>query len=124
MRWSKCAADSAALSSRLAMSPSKLSEALLEAFCALSFVAGGLVLGFCFGGLIGPRLLHRGQGLAEIGAMLNGAIVGTFLGVLSAVCARQWLTSVRRQRFATSALALAALTAFFTAVVVQRFGAW
>lgn len=107
------------------MSPSKLSEALLEAFCALSFVAGGLVLGFCFGGLIGPRLLHHGgQGMAEIGAMLNGAIIGTFLGVLAAVAARQWLTSARRQRFATSALALAAMTAFFTAVVVQRFGAW
>ena len=52
---------------------SKLSIALLEAFCALGFVVCGVV---------------------------------------------------RRQRFATSALALAALTALFTAIVVQRFGAW
>ena len=107
------------------MSPSKLSVALLEAFCALGFVVGGLVVGFCFGGLIGPRLLnHGGQGLAEIGAMLNGAIIGTFLGVLSAVGAGWWLPAARRQRLATSALALAALTALFTAVMVQRFNAW
>ena len=55
----------------------KLSVALLEAFCALGFVVCGVVLGFCFGGLIGPRLFsHGGQGLEEIGAMLNGAILG------------------------------------------------
>jgi hypothetical protein len=107
------------------MSPAKLSDMLLEAFCALSFVAGGLVVGFCFGGLIGPRLFHHGgQGLAEIGAMFNGAIVGTFLGILGAVCARQWLPRARRQRVATSVLALGAVTALFTAVMVQRFGAW
>jgi hypothetical protein len=104
---------------------SKLSIALLEAFCALGFVVCGVVLGFCFGGLIGPRLLgHGGQGLAEVGAMLNGAILGSTLGVATAVAALLRLTRARRQRLATSALALAALTALFTAVVVQRFGAW
>lgn len=104
---------------------SKLSIALLEAFCALGFVVCGVVMGFCFGGLLGPRLLgHRGQGLAEIGAMLNGAILGTTLGVAAAAAAFFRLSRARRQRFATSALALAALTALFTAVAVQRFGAW
>lgn len=104
---------------------SKLSIALLEAFCALGFVVCGVVLGFCFGGLIGPRLMdHGGQGLAEVGAMLNGAILGATLGVLTAAAALFGLSRARRQRLATSALALAALTALFTAIVVQRFGAW
>jgi hypothetical protein len=103
----------------------KLSVALLEAFCALGFVVCGVVLGFCFGGLIGPRLMnHGGQGLAEIGAMLNGTILGTLLGVLSAVAAFFRLSRERRQRLATSALALAALTALFTGLVVQRFNGW
>ena len=104
---------------------SKLSVALLEAFCALGFVVCGVVLGFCFGGLIGPRLLnHGGQGLEEIGAMLNGAILGTLLGVLAAVVAFFRVSRARRQRLATSALALAALTALFTGLVVQRFNGW
>ncbi len=108
-----------------AMDSSKLSIALLELFCALGFVVGGIVIGFCFGGLIGPRLFgHGGQGLEEIGAMLNGAIFGAVLGVLAAITAIFRLPRERRQRFATSALALAALTAFFTGVVVQRFGGW
>jgi hypothetical protein len=103
----------------------KLSVALLEAFCALGFVVCGVVLGFCFGGLIGPRLLHHGgQGLAEIGAMLNGAILGTLLGTLAAVAAFFRVSRERRQRLATSALALAALTALFTGLVVQRFNGW
>ena len=103
----------------------KFSIALLEAFCALGFVVCGVVLGFSFGGLIGPRLVgHGGQGLAEVGAMLNGAILGAVLGVAAAVVAFFRLPLARRQRFATSALALSALTALFTAVAVQRFGAW
>lgn len=102
---------------------SKLSVALLELFCALGFVVGGLVLGLCFVGLIGPRLMHHGgQGLEEIGAMLNGAIVGTLFGVLTAIGALLWASRPRRQRLATSALALAALTALFTGLVVQHFG--
>jgi hypothetical protein len=110
---------------RSAMNHAKVSIALLEAFCALGFVVGGLVLGFCFGGLIGPRLVHHsGQGLAEIGAMLNGAILGTVLGLLAAGAALLWLSRPRRQRLATGALALAAVTALFTAIMVQRFGAW
>jgi len=104
---------------------SKLSIALLEAFCASGFVVCGVVLGFCFGGLIGPRLFdHGGQGLAEVGAMLNGAVLGSAAGVAAAVAAFVRLSRPRRQRLATSALALAALTALFTAVMVQRFGAW
>jgi hypothetical protein len=103
----------------------KVSVALLEVFCALGFVVGGVVLGFCFGGLIGPRLFgHGGQGLEEIGAMLNGAIIGAGLGVAAAVGAILRLSRARRQRLATSAMALAALTALFTALVVQRFGGW
>lgn len=107
------------------MDPSKLSVALLEAFCALGFVVCGVVLGFCFGGLIGPRLMHHaGQGFSEIGAMLNGAIIGTAGGLLAAIAAFFKLQLARRQRLATSALALAAVTALFTAVMVQRFDAW
>jgi hypothetical protein len=107
------------------MEPSKLSIVLLETFCALGFVVCGVVLGFSFGGLIGPRLIHdAGQGLAEIGAMLNGAILGTAFGLLAAVAAFFRLSRPHRQRLATSALALAALTALFTAVMVQRFDAW
>lgn len=104
---------------------SKLSIALLEAFCALGFIVCGVVLGFCFGGLIGPRLLaHGGQSLMEVSKLLNGAVLGSALGVAGAIAAFVRLSRARRQRLATSALALAALTALFTAVVVQRFGAW
>lgn len=56
--------------------------------------------------------------------MLNGAILGTALGVAAATAAFLRLTRARRQRLATSALALAALTALFTAVAEQGFGAW
>jgi hypothetical protein len=104
------------------MSSWKLSVALLEVFCALGFVVCGVVLGFSFGGLILPRLLGSGgRGLTEVGALLNGAILGSVLGLAAAVAAIWRLPRARRQRFATSALALAALTALFTAVVVQRF---
>lgn len=107
------------------MDSSRLSIVLLEIFCALGFIAFGVVVGFCFGGLIGPRLLgHGGQGLEEIGAMLNGAIFGAVLGVAAAALSILRLPRARRQRFATSALALAALTALFTAMAVQRFGGW
>ena len=103
------------------MGSSKLSVALLEVFCALGFVVCGVVLGFSFGGLILPRLFsHTGRGLTEV-RLLNGAIGGSVLGVAAAVAAIWRLPRARRQRFATSALALAALTALFTAVVVQRF---
>jgi hypothetical protein len=44
--------------------------------------------------------------------------------VLSAVTAFFRVTRERRQRLATSALALAALTALFTGLVVQRFNGW
>jgi hypothetical protein len=101
----------------------KLSVALLEAFCALGFVVCGLVLGFCFVGLLVPRLVSPG-GLLHSDAMLEGAIAGTALGVVAAVAAILRLSRLRRQRFATSALALAAVTALFTAMVVQRFGAF
>jgi hypothetical protein len=108
------------------MDPSKLSIALFEASCALGFLACGVVLGFCFGGLIGPRLLlhQAGAGLAQVGAMLHGTILGGVLGSSVAVAAFFKLPRARRQRLATSALALAALTALFTAVMVQRFDAW
>ncbi len=107
------------------MDPRRFSVALLEAFCALGFVVCGVVLGFCFGGLIGPRLFgHGGQGLEEIGAMFNGAILGAVLGLGAATAAWFRLSRERRQRLATGALALAAVTALFTAIVVQRFNAW
>jgi hypothetical protein len=99
----------------------KLSVALLEAFCALGFVVCGLVLGFCFLGFIGPQLVSPG-GLLQGPAMVRGAIIGAALGVAAAVAAILLLPRPRRQRFATSALALAALTALFTAMAVQRFG--
>jgi hypothetical protein len=103
------------------MSSWKLSVALLEVFCALGFVVCGVVLGFSFGGLILPRLFsHGAHGLTEV-ALLNGAIFGSVVGVAAAALAIWRLPRARRQRFATSALALAALTALFTAVVVQRF---
>src|SRR5690349_166474 len=102
------------------MSSWKLSIALLEVFCALGFVVCGVVLGFSFGGLILPRLFSP-HGLTEVGTLFNGAIFGSVLGVAAAAAAIWRLPRARRQRFATSALALAALTALFTAVVVQRF---
>ena len=103
----------------------KLSVALLEVFCALGFVVCGVVLGFSFGGLLLPRLFsHGGPVLAEAGALLDGAILGTLLGVVAAVLALLRLSRASRQRLATSALALAALTALFTGLVVQHFSAW
>jgi len=107
------------------MDLSKLSVALLEAFCALSFVVCGVVVGFCLGGLVAPRFLgHGGQGLEEIGMMFNGAILGAGLGIALAVVAALRLPRERRQRFATSALALAAVTALFTAIAIKRFHLW
>ena len=107
------------------MSAWKLSVALLEVFCALGFVVCGVVLGFSFGGLILPRLFSRGgPGVTEVAALFNGAILGTVLGVAAAVLAILRLSRARRQRLATSALALAAVTALFTGLMVQHFSAW
>jgi len=106
------------------MSAWKLSIALLEVFCALGFVVCGVVLGFSFGGLILPRLFSRGPGVTEVAALFNGAILGTVLGVAAAVLAILRLSRARRQRLATSALALAAVTALFTGLMVQHFSAW
>jgi len=107
------------------MSTWKLSVALLEVFCALGFVVCGVVLGFSFGGLIVPRLFNRGgPSLTEVGTLLNGAIWGTVLGVAAAVLAILRLSRARRQRLATSALALAAVTALFTGLMVQHFSPW
>lgn len=104
---------------------SKLSVALLELFCALGFIVGGLVLGLCCIGLIGPLLVHHGGAdLEELGAMLSGAIGGTLLGALAALAALFGASRPRRQRLATLALALAALTALFTGLVMQRFGGY
>jgi hypothetical protein len=46
------------------------------------------------------------------------------LGVVAAVVAILRLPRSRRQRFATSALALGALTALFTALALQHFSVW
>src|SRR5258706_3990966 len=107
------------------MSSWKLSVALLEVFGAMGFVVCGVVIGFSFGGLILPRLFsHGGQSSTEVGALLNGAVLGSALGATAAVLAILRLSRARRQRFATSALALAALTALFTGLVVQHFNVW
>src|SRR3954471_7108130 len=104
---------------------SKLSIALLEIFCGLSFVVCGVVLGFCVGWLGSPLLFpHDEQGLMRGLAVLCGAIVGALLGILGAAVAYFRLVRERRQRVATTALALAALTALFTAVAVQHFNYW
>ncbi len=104
---------------------SKLSIALLEVFCGLSFVVCGVVLGFCVGWLGSPLLFpHDAQGLMRGLAVLSGAIVGALLGISGAVAAYFRLSRERRQRVATTALALAAVTALFTAVAVQHFNYW
>jgi hypothetical protein len=53
-----------------------------------------------------------------------GAVVGALLGISGAVLAYFRLVRERRQRVATTALALAALTALFTAIAVQHFNYW
>ncbi len=104
---------------------SKLSIALLEVFCGLSFVVGGVVLGFCAGWLGSPLAYpHDAQGLMRGMAVLCGAIVGALLGISGAGVAYFRLSRGRRQRVATSVLALAALTALFTGVAVQHFNYW
>lgn len=104
------------------MDSSKWSIALLEVSCALGFVVCGVVLGFCFGGLLGPLLVNHGA--QSLVALRGGAATGTVLGAAAATAAYFRLSRMRRQRLATNALALAALTALFTAVVVQRFAPW
>ena len=104
------------------MDSSKWSIALLEASCALGFVACGVVLGFCFGGLLGPLLVN--PDVQSVAALRGSAAVGTLFGAAAAVAAYFRLSRARRQWLATNALALAAVTAFFTAVVVQRFATW
>ncbi len=104
---------------------SKLSIALLEVFCGLSFVVSGVVLGFSVGWLGSPLFYPRDeQGLMRGLAVLCGAIVGALLGISGAGVAYFRLSRARRQRVATSVLALAALTALFTAVAVQHFNYW
>ena len=104
---------------------SKLSIALLEIFCGLSFVVCGVVLGFCVGWLGSPLVFpHDEQGLMRGLAVMSGAVVGTLLGISAALLVYFRLVRERRQRVATTVLALAALTALFTAVAVQHFNYW
>lgn len=98
---------------------------LAEALCFAGFVLGGVVMGFCLGGLLGPRLFGRGgQGLEELGFMFNGAILGGGLGAVAAVAAVVGLRRPLRRRLAGFVGVMAGLTALVTAIAVRYFDAW
>jgi uncharacterized membrane protein YeaQ/YmgE (transglycosylase-associated protein family) len=104
---------------------SKLSVWLLEVFCGLSFVVGGVVLGFCAGWLGSPLIFrHDDMGLMRGLAVLSGAVVGALVGITVAAAAYFGFSREQRQHGATIALALAASTAMFTAVAAQHFNYW
>jgi hypothetical protein len=103
---------------------SKLVSAFVELSCFASFVACGLVVGFCAGGLFGPALFGRGgQGLEELGFMFNGAILGAGAGLLVALFALR-LPRERRRRLGVLAVVLGGSTAAVTALAVNLFNAW
>jgi hypothetical protein len=103
---------------------SKLISLFVELLCFASFVACGLVVGFCAGGLFGPALFGRGgQGLEELGFMFNGAILGAGAGLVFALAALRFPPS-RRKRLAVTAVAIGAASAGLTAIAVNVFNAW
>jgi hypothetical protein len=97
---------------------------LVEVLCFASFVGCGLVVGFCAGGLFGPRLFGRGgQGLEELGFMFNGAILGAGAGVITALLTLR-MQRVRRRNLAVLAVLVGASSAALTALAVKLFNAW
>ncbi len=71
-------------SSRLA---SKLISLFVELLCFASFVACGLVVGFCAGRLFVALFRPRRTELEELGFMFNGAILGAGAGLVFALAA-------------------------------------
>ncbi len=102
----------------------KVVTVLIELLCFASFVACGVVVGFCAGGLFGPRLLGRGgQGLEELGFMFNGAILGALAGAVTGLFTLR-LPRNRRRNLAVLAVGIGASSAGLTALAVKLFNAW
>lgn len=101
-------------------------RALLSIFFAAWLAAVGLVIGFCLGGLLGPRLFGSmgGHGLGDIGYLFNGALLGILVGtILGGRGALVW-TPQQQKRVAAWAGLAGVVTAGVTAFLVNVFHAW
>lgn len=96
-------------------------------FFAVLFVVtmtlSALVVGFCAGGLL-HAAFGRSEGLADLGAMFNGAIVGALLGLVTSLLLLWRASPQTRLRVGISALGIAAFGALGTWIAVSMFGAW
>jgi hypothetical protein len=101
-------------------------QVLLSLLFAAWLSAAGLVIGFCLGGLLGPRLFGTmgGHGLGDLGYLFNGALLGILVGAI--VGGRGALVWTPRQQGRVAAWAglAGAVTAGGTAVLVKVFHAW
>lgn len=101
-------------------------DRLLALLFALWLGAAGVVIGFCLGGLVGPRIFGDlgGHGLGNLAHLFRGAIFGGILGLLVGIRGVLRWTSRQRGRAALWIGLAALVCAGITALLVDNFGAW
>ena len=99
-------------------------------FLSILFVAwlaaAGLVIGFCLGGLLGPRLFgsQGGHGLGDLAYLFGGAIFGSVVGLAFGIGYAARSTPQQQARVAAWTGLAGVLVAGATAVLVNVFHAW
>jgi hypothetical protein len=87
-------------------------------FATCTFCSG--VLGFCLGGLLGPRLFGSGggHGLAELGYLFGGAALGLLAGIAVGVVGlvRKWEPVLRFIVSASLGVGATAITLLVAAI--------
>jgi hypothetical protein len=88
--------------------------------------AAGLVIGFCLGGLLGPRLFGSkgGHGLGDLGYLFEGAILGCVAGAILGVRGVRVWTPQQQGRVAAWAGLAGVVIAGGTAVLVNVLHVW
>ena len=98
----------------------------LDLFFVAWLMAAGVVVGFCFGGLLGERLFgaRGGHGLGNLGYLFDGAFLGGAAGaVVSGRGILAWEPR-RRWRVAVGLTLAAVLVGGGTWLRVNLFGGW
>jgi hypothetical protein len=99
---------------------------LLSILFVAWLAAAGLVIGFCLGGLLGPRLFgsQGGHGLGDLMYLFYGAIFGAVVGLALGIRGVSGLTPQQQARVAAWTGLAGVVFAGVTAVLVNVFHAW
>ena len=99
---------------------------LLSIFFVAWLAAAGLVIGFCLGGLLGPRIFgsQGGHGLGDLAYLFGGAILGGVIGLAFGIGYTSRSTLQQQGRVGAWTGLAGGVIAGVTAVLVNVFHAW